>query len=57
MAVKEALDPRWHEATRVHDWRNYVTRTVREMWDTFTDEQKIAIAEMADAQASAENWD
>jgi hypothetical protein len=41
----------------VHDWRNYISPAVRAMWDTFTDEQKQAIAENADDHASREEWD
>lgn len=50
-------DPEWHKAGRVHDWRNYISETVRGMWATFTIEQRIALAEQADDHASREQWD
>lgn len=56
--IKEwALNPRWREKNRVHDWRNYISSRVREMWDSFTLEQKMALVESADEYASREHWD
>lgn len=51
------LNPKWDEADRVHDWRNYISEELRAIWDTFTPEQKRAIAKSADEQASRETWD
>lgn len=53
----DAINPDWDKAGRVHDWRNYISERVRELWPSFSDEQKIAIAEMADEHAGRENWD
>lgn len=50
-------DPDWKNVGRVHDWRNYITDRIRALWPTFTDEQKGAIYEMAENQASAEHWE
>ena len=50
-------NPKWEEAKRVHDWRNYIDDEVRAIWDAFTDEQKAALAAQADASAAAEEWD
>jgi hypothetical protein len=49
--------PDWSNTGRVHDWKNYITDEVREMWNTFTDAQKQAIARQADKTASSEYWD
>ena len=49
--------PEWSKRTRVHDWRNYISEEVREMWHTFTDEQKAALARQANIEASMENWE
>lgn len=54
---EQALDPKWDEAGRVHDWRNHVGENVKAIWHTFTDEQKLALAEDADERASNEHWD
>jgi hypothetical protein len=51
------LNPNWDEAGRVHDWRNYISAELRGMWNTFTPEQKKAIAESAEETASREDWE
>jgi hypothetical protein len=54
----ELIDkPDWESCGKVHDWRNYITERVRRLWSTFTDEQKYALAEMAEERASAEEWE
>ena len=55
----EALVPNidWKKDGKVHNWRNYVGKRTRALWDTLTPEQKIAIAADADARASKEEWD
>ena len=50
-------NPEWDKAQKVHDWRNYISEKLCEMWDTFTDEQKLAIAENAEEQANSEEWE
>jgi hypothetical protein len=47
----------WDEGGRVHNWRNYIGARTRAIWDTFTDEQKIALAIDADDLAGQERWD
>ena len=54
---KAAIAPNWAEAGRVHDWRNYIEEDIREMWETFTIEQKRALVKNADEIASNEEWD
>jgi hypothetical protein len=51
------LTPNWKNKQKVHDWRNYISQELQEMWDTFTYKQKEAIARNADEQASNEHWD
>lgn len=53
----DPINPDWSREWRVHNWRNYITDDLRAMWHTFTDTQKIAIAQMAERQASNEQWD
>jgi hypothetical protein len=50
-------DPQWDRASRVHDWRNYVSDEVRKMWDSFTEEQKRALYRQSDELAYAEEWE
>lgn len=49
--------PSWDEDDRVHNWRNYAPFELREMWESFSDEQKKAIAFALDECASNEHWD
>lgn len=49
--------PDWTQQDRVHNWRNYISERLQAMWDTFTDEQKAAIAEGAQEAADREDWD
>lgn len=50
-------NPDWTQQNRVHNWRNYIIERLQAMWDTFTDEQKAAIAESAQEAADREEWD
>ena len=49
--------PDWGNAGRVHEWKNYVSEEVQAMWDTFTDDQKQALARQSEDNASNEEWD
>ncbi len=51
------LDPRWDEVCKTHNWRNYISDSLRKMWDTFSEAQKAAIASNAQAIADNEDWD
>lgn len=53
----QALDPQWNQAQQVHDWRNYISQRVQDLWHTFTDEQKFALCQQAREDALAEVWD
>jgi hypothetical protein len=48
---------RFEDASRVHDWRNHVGGRVRDLWLTFTPEQRRALALDAEDRASLEEWD
>lgn len=55
--VGDYLNPKWDEAGRVHDWRNYISDELRAMWHTFNDAQKRAIARSAEERAGNEEWE
>jgi hypothetical protein len=58
MLYKISLDkPEFHKSEKVHDWRNYVGNNIIALWDTFTTEQRAAIALEAQTRASNEDWD
>jgi hypothetical protein len=50
-------EPKWIDAGRIHDWRNYVSEEIQYMWSTFTEEQKKAIARQAEENALDEEWE
>jgi hypothetical protein len=47
----------WDADSKVHNWRIYININVRQIWHTFTREQKIALVKNADALADTEEWD
>lgn len=49
--------PKWDEAGKAHDWRNHIGKEVQQMWDTFTDAQKQALARAAEELADREEWE
>mgnify|MGYP006901787204 CR=1 FL=1 len=56
----ESLDldnPKFEEANKVHDWRNYVPDVVADQWEYLSEETKKVVFIMADAQAQNEEWE
>lgn len=59
-ATEEAdlLNPIWNEYRRGPHWTRYIGERVRGMWDTFTDEQRKAIADDSyDFDSADARWD
>lgn len=52
-----ARNPEWDKAGRFHDWRNHIGVHVKELWDTFTQYQQMALILDADERASKEEWE
>jgi hypothetical protein len=46
--TKEALRPDWNTKWQPYDWKNHIGRRTQALWNTFTDEQKVALAADAD---------
>ena len=42
----DAQRPDWQNVGKVHDWRNHISEEVAAMWQTFTPEQREALAAM-----------
>jgi len=51
------LNPDWERRQRVHNWRNYISEEVRAKWQTFTPEQRAALARQAEETSDHEEWD
>lgn len=54
---EEAENPQWDKAGKVHDWRNHIPDEVREIWETFTVQQRLVLTAWADELAGREHWD
>jgi len=58
--IPEKLDlnnPKFEDATRVHDWRNHVLYQFTEDWENLTDREKKIIYIIAEDSANDEVWD
>jgi len=50
-------NPQWEKARKTHDWRNHVGWRTQEIWHSLTAEQRLAIAQDAQAAADREEWE
>lgn len=50
-------NPDWEHPTEIHEWKDYISDQVKKLWQSFTSEQKVAIAAQAQDQASREYYD
>ena len=55
--VTDISNPEFEKAGKVHDWRNHVPQIIRDLWKTFTAEQKIALMTWAENLAELEHWE
>lgn len=55
--VGDYMLPVWEDATKVHDWRNYINDAVQRLWPSFNEDQRRALAENAQEIADREEWD
>lgn len=53
----EIANPKWLEAGRVHDWRNYVPESVRDIWAHLDTLARLSIYLIAVREAAHEHWD
>ena len=52
---KDWKSPKW-EREQLLEWTNHISKEIREMWDTFTDVQKQALARSAYRATHCEEW-
>ncbi|BCZ42643.1 TPA: hypothetical protein K8N54_003142 [Serratia marcescens] len=55
--AKDWSNPLWTENNKVHCWRNYAPKQLRDIWHTFSDKQKKHIAFTLQTIADNEQWD
>jgi len=49
--------PKWEEASKVHDWRNYIPKELREEWNNLDLSTKVIVFLFAEERAGYEEWD
>lgn len=49
-------NPEWDLGGHVHNWKNYSTEELKNIWENFTDEQKKVIVYTLDNAAEREFW-
>ena len=54
---EDALQPKWNEKHRCHNWHNYVNDLMIEEWPNFTPYQRAIIAGNCEGEAGREDWD
>ena len=55
-SLNDFLMPSWEVYEKVHCWRNYISKDLQEVWQTFTQVQKYLISESAQDSADKEEW-
>jgi len=50
-------DPQWERAGKVHDWRNHIPETVRNVWDAMSLDARVVSYVFAREAAQSEEWD
>ena len=50
-------NPLWDMAAKCHNWRNYVSDDLTEIWSTFTGRQQIILSSNFQEIADKEDWD
>jgi len=55
--AKDWSNPLWMESNPVHCWRNYAPKQLRDIWHSFSDNQKKHIAFTLQIIADNEHWD
>ncbi len=51
------FNPEWTKAERVHDWRNHVPETLKQVWPALCLDVKVLVYMEAIEAANNENWD
>lgn len=50
-------NPRFEDAGKIHDWRNYVPRKIKKVWDLLDNEARVVAFYLAQLEADREEWD
>ncbi len=50
-------DPGWNKTNKCHDWRNYISSEVQEVWEHLPLLARLVAYLSAEEQAGREEWD
>jgi hypothetical protein len=50
-------DPHWEQASRVHDWRNYVPNELKPFWSRLSHEARLVLLLVAIEASGREEWE
>lgn len=56
-ATKNILNPEWGNNDRVHDWRNYISTQLQDIWNELSLDARIVAYYIAKNIADREEWD
>lgn len=54
---EQLSEPNWDEYDRVHNWRNYIPKALREHWHELSEDARLVAFYMAESRASSEDWE
>ena len=49
--------PNWENSNKCHDWKNYIDKDIRLIWQMLSREERYMAFLMAEKRADAEEWD
>lgn len=50
-------NPNWNGGNRIYEWKNYIHKEQKELWETFPHAQKVILAKEAYKKAMSECWE
>lgn len=54
---EQVNNPNWKEKGRVHNWRNYISDSIKKSWHSIPIEAKYVFVIMGEEKSSNEDWD
>ena len=50
-------NPNWNGGNRMYEWKHYIAKEHKELWNTFPHSQKVILAQDAYKKAMSESWE
>ena len=55
-SLESILAPKWSDS-RIHNWHNHVPDHLADLWETLSDDARVAVYVLAKIQSDNEEWD